>query len=381
MERERMSGARSASGRLEAVDAMRGTVMLLVFLSHFADAYLYPLGGEAAHLRERMNLLTMMATPGFMVISGLMLGLLHSRSRDFGPLRERLQRRGLFLLTVGHLLIVPTCRFWANEPLYLLRILPVTDTIGLALLVGPWVVTRLDGRARAWLGVGLFALSWTVSLCWWPEAAVARTLKEALFGQRELSVLLSSFPVVPWLGVYLVGSMFGEWLGTWGRADVKGVARRFEFVGLGIATFGGGLVVLHIAVRHLWQGAGFTTLMALTSQAQKYPPGPAYVALYGGTVLAVMGLLMRAEQAGYLSRYLRAASVIGRHSLFAFMLQFYVYYVGLYLLRLHYTPLWPLLFVFSAVLQWSALYAWDLRGRAREASARLPAGVPVPGAR
>ncbi|RKH27044.1 DUF1624 domain-containing protein [Corallococcus praedator] len=381
MEREQVSGVRSAPGRLEAVDAMRGTVMLLVFLSHFADAYLYPLGGEAAHLRERMNLLTMMATPGFMVISGLMLGLLHSRSRDFGPLRQRLQRRGLFLLTAGHLLIVPTCRFWAGESLYLLRILPVTDTLGLALLVGPWVVTRLDGRTRAWLGMGLFVASWAVTLCWWPESAVAQTLKEAFFGQRELHVFLSSFPVVPWMGVYLVGSMFGEWLGTWGRADVKGVSRRFEYVGLGVATFGGVLMVLHIAVHHLWHGAGFTTLMALTSQGQKYPPGPAYVALYGGTVLAVMGLLMRAEQAGHLSRYLRAASVIGRHSLLAFVLQFYVYYVGLYLLRLPYSPLWPLLFVATALLQWGVLYAWDLRGRGKEASARLPEGVPASGAR
>ncbi|NPC73893.1 MULTISPECIES: heparan-alpha-glucosaminide N-acetyltransferase domain-containing protein [Corallococcus] len=381
MQREQMPGARSASGRLEAVDAMRGSVMLLVFLSHFADAYLYPLGGEAAHLRERIHLLTRLATPGFMVISGLMLGLLYARSRDFGPLRTRLQRRGLFLLTAGHLLIVPTYRFWPDESLVLLRTLPVTDTLAVALLVGPWVVTRLNGRARAVLGLGLFALSWTVSLCWWPEWIVARTFKEVFFGQRELSVLLSGFPVVPWLGVYLVGSMFGEWLGTWGRADVKGVGRRFELVGLGIAMGGAALVVLHIAVHHLWHGAGFDTLMALTSQSQKYPPGPAYVALYGGTALALMGLLLHAEQAGYLSRFLRAASVIGRHSLLAFVLQFYVYYAGLYLLRLHYTPLWPLLFVFTAGLQWCALYAWDLRGRAREASARLPATVPVSGAR
>ncbi|RKH51948.1 DUF1624 domain-containing protein [Corallococcus sp. AB050B] len=375
MEREQVSGARSVSGRLEAVDAMRGTVMLLVFLSHFADAYLYPLGGEAAHLRERLNLLTRLATPGFMLISGLMLGLLYARSRDFGPLRTRLQRRGLFLLTVGHLLIVPTYRFWPDEPLYLLRTLVVTDTLGVALLVGPWLVTRLNGRARAALGLGLFVLSWMVSLGWWPESAVARTLKEVFFGQRQLSVLLSGFPVVPWLGVYLMGSLFGEWMGTWGRADAKGVGRRFELVGLGIAMGGAGLVVVHIAVHHLWHGAGFDTLMALTSQAQKYPPGPAYLMLYGGTVLALLGLLMRAEQAGYLARYLRATSVIGRHSLLAFVLQFYVYYAGLYLLRLHYTPLWPLLFVFTAGLQWCALYAWDLRGRAREASARLPAAV------
>src|SRR5262245_61670808 len=73
--------AQVSEGRLDAVDAARGTVMLLVFLSHFADAYLYPLGGQAAHLRERLNLLTMMASPGFMIISGVMLGMLHARRR------------------------------------------------------------------------------------------------------------------------------------------------------------------------------------------------------------------------------------------------------------------------------------------------------------
>lgn len=372
---------RSARGRLLAVDAMRGTVMLLVFLSHFADGYLYRLGAEAEHLRERLNLLTRMASPGFMLISGLMLGMLYARAPErFEGTARRLQRRGLFLLTLGHVLIVPTCRFWADEPWYLLRVLPVTDTIGLALLVGPLLVTRLGGRARALLGAGLFVVSWMVSLAWWPSSPVAETLKEALFGQQHLTMLVSSFPAVPWLGFYLLGSLFGEWLGTWGRADVVGVARRFQWVGVWMGASGVLLSLVHFWLRRMGGldqvGAAAEALSELTSYAQKYPPGPAYLALYGGAVLSGLGLLMRAEQRGWLVPYMRWAGLIGRHSLFAFLLQFYVYFLAIYSLRLPYTPLWPLVFLVTVALQWGVLWAWDVR----EARERVRAGVAAGGA-
>lgn len=371
---------RRVGGRLLAVDAMRGTVMLLVFLSHFTDGYLYRLGGYAGYLRERLNLLTRMASPGFMLISGLMLGLLYARAPErFASVRRKLQRRGLFLLTVGHILIVPTYRFWADEPWYLLRVLLVTDTIGLALLVGPSLVTRLGGKARAALGLGLFASSWVLSLGWWPHSLVAETVKEVLFGQPHLTVLLSGFPVIPWLGVYLVGSLFGEWLGTWGRADVVRVARRFQWVGVALGVTGVLLSGVHYWLRHLGGeqlvGGAAEALSELTGHAQKYPPGPTYLALYGGAVLSGLGLMMRAEQRGWLLPYMRWAGVMGRHSLFAFLLQYYVYYLGIYSLHLPYTPLWPLVFLATVALQWGVLWAWDVR----ESRARVPPVVPAGG--
>ncbi|MBJ6763594.1 DUF1624 domain-containing protein [Myxococcaceae bacterium JPH2] len=367
-------------GRLEAVDAARGTVMMFVFLAHFADAYLYPLGGAAEHLRERLYLLTMMASPGFMLISGLMLGLLYARRRGrFAPLRRQLQRRALFLLTVGHLVIVPTYRLWAEHAWWAVRVMPVTDTIGLALLLGPFVISRLSARSRAVLGLSLFAGSWALSLGWWPEAMPLRLLKEVLFGQRELSVLLTCFPVVPWFGVYLGGTVFGEWLGTSPRTEE--VAGRFQRVGLLAGTLGVLLVGLHMVMKRVGGGLldkdVFAALYSLTSHSQKYPPGPAYVALYGGASLSTLGLLMRAEQTGILTRYLRWAAVVGRHSLMAFMLQYYVYYVGIHALRLPYFRLWPLLFVGTVAVLWAVLWTWD----AREAGARQPEPLPTTGGR
>ncbi len=368
------------AGRLIAVDAARGLAMLLVFLAHFLDAYLRPLGGEPEQLRQKLHLVTRLASPSFMLISGLMLGLLYTRRReDFGPTRSRLQLRGLFLITVGHLLIVPTYLSWVDEAGHLVRILFVTDTIGVAMIVGPLLVTRLGARARAALGGALFAGSWALSLGVTSTQPVARLLEEVLFGHVVQSVLFSNFPLVPWFGVFLAGSAVGEWFGDKLQAGQTLQAAR-RFVKVGGSLFATGVVLLGAYVwlrrsggAHLPEGLA-SALGALTSPKQKFPPGPAYLLLYGGLGLTGLGLLIRAEQAGRLGRLLRPASLLGRHSLLAFLLQFYVYYLGVYYARLPYSRLWPLLFAATVVAQWLLLRAWD----AHERRSVSPARVLVP---
>ena len=360
-----------------AVDAARGLAMLLVFLAHFLDAYLRPLGGEPEQLRQKLHLVTRLASPSFMLISGLMLGLLYAQRRGaFGPVRARLWRRGLFLLTAGHLLIVPTYLSWVDEAGHLVRILFMTDTIGVALLVGPLLVTRLGARGRAALGVALVTGSWALSLGMSSTLPAARFTEEVLFGHLVQSVLFSNFPLVPWFGVYLAGSAVGEWFGDRLRAgQVLQAARRLVKVGGALAVIGLALVAVHVWLR---RSGGMqlpedvaSALGALTSPKQKFPPGPAYLLLYGGLSLAGLGLLLRAEHAGRLGHLLRPASLLGRHSLTAYLLQFYVYYLGVYYARLPYSPLWPLLFAGTVVLQWALLRAWD-------AYERRPAAAPAP---
>ena len=360
---------KGSSPRLLAVDAARGLAMLLVFLAHFADAYLRPLGGEAEALRQKLHLVTRLASPSFMLISGLMLGLLYAQRRGaFGPVHARLGRRGLFLLTAGHLLIVPTYLSWVDEAGHLVRIFFMTDTIGVALLVGPLLVTRLGARVRAAMGVAMATGSWALSLGMSSTLPAARLTEEVLFGHLVQSVLFSNFPLVPWFGVYLAGSAMGEWLGDMLRAgQVLQAARRLVKVGGALAVTGLALVAVYAWLRrsggmHLPEGVA-SAVGALTSPKQKFPPGPAYLLLYGGMSLAGLGLLLRAEHAGRLGHLLRPASLLGRHSLTAYLLQFYVYYLGVYYARLPYSGLWPLLFAATVVLQWALLWAWDVYKR------------------
>ncbi|NMO22327.1 DUF1624 domain-containing protein [Pyxidicoccus fallax] len=371
--------ARGGDGRLVAVDAARGLAMLLVFLAHFLDAYLRPLGGAAEALRQKLQMVTRLASPSFMLISGLILGLLYARRReDFGRLRPKLLRRGLLLLTVGHLLIVPTYLSWVDETSHLVRILFVTDTIGAALLMGPLLVPYLGARARLALGLGLFTASWALSLGVHSTGLAANLVEEVLFGHLVQSVLFSNFPLVPWFGVYLAGSAVGEWLCDKLRAgEARQAARRLVTTGGTLVTLGVVLVGIHVWLRrsggaHLPEELA-STLVALTSPRQKFPPGPAYLLFYGGLALAGLGLLIGAEHAGRLGRLLRPASLLGRHSFSAFLLQFYVYYLGVYYAHLPYSPLWPLLFVATVVLLGGLVWAWDVYERRPGAPARVDA--------
>jgi hypothetical protein len=106
-----------------------------------------------------------------------------------------------------------------------------------------------------------------------------------------------------------------------------------------------------------------SVLGALTSPKQKFPPGPAYLLLYGGLSLAGLGGLLRAGQAGRLGWLSRPASLLGRHSLTAYLLQFYVYDFGVYYARLPYSALWPLLFGGAVALLWGLLWLWDAHER------------------
>src|SRR5512135_1735050 len=94
----------SGRGRIHAIDAARGTAMLFVFLSHFALVYIWRSG--EIRLATLMYDVAMIASPTFMLISGIMLGYLYrTHPDDFARIRVNYLYRGLFLLTVGRLII------------------------------------------------------------------------------------------------------------------------------------------------------------------------------------------------------------------------------------------------------------------------------------
>src|SRR4051794_1183091 len=95
--------------RLRFLDAARGTVMLFVFVSHFAVAYFSPQDRRGWILVD----LGLIASPTFMLISGALIALLyHTQPREFQRLRIKLMDRGAFLLVVAHPLILIGC--WAQ---------------------------------------------------------------------------------------------------------------------------------------------------------------------------------------------------------------------------------------------------------------------------
>src|SRR5947209_17006849 len=80
------------SARVSSIDAARGAAMFFVCLSHFAGAYLWKHGIRGA---DFLATVSMIASPSFVLISGMTLGFLGALNPQSLPhLRVRLLDRG-----------------------------------------------------------------------------------------------------------------------------------------------------------------------------------------------------------------------------------------------------------------------------------------------
>jgi heparan-alpha-glucosaminide N-acetyltransferase-like protein len=351
-------------GRLRAIDATRGTAMFGVFISHFATIYFVPNGQLG--LADIALTIGMIASPTFMLLSGVMLGFLyHNAGPDFARLRIKLIDRGLFLLTVGRALILLAHMPAAGVRQAFLFVF-ITDAIGVSLVVGPLLITAIGRRTRLALAIAMYAANWMATIAWHPVRAVPEGIKEVLFGSTDHGghVFLYVFPIVAWLCVYLIGSSIGETLGALERGnrsgDVRLVLRRLS---VGAAACIAVAFVVHRGLRlaHVFT-AGEPLRAMLLNPSQKMPPGPIYLLIYAAAGLLILWALLEADRRDRLGWYLASAGLIGRASLMVFVAQYYVYFVVLYLLRLPFSPLWPLLLAASVVPLGSAAVLWD-RGR------------------
>lgn len=353
--------AAPAAKRMEAVDAARGTAMLLVFFAHFSDAFFRPFVGSEHH--HPLLLITRMASPAFMCISGLMLGILHHAKRDrFGPLRDRLIDRGLFLVLVGHPLLTVAMIWISPTWSEAVRVLFITDTIGFCLIVGSLLIARLGPGARLLIGAGLLFTAWVLLMFWMPDSeGPAWWAKVVLIGVWRPEGLTYNFPPLPWLALYLMASALG---GTFARLYEEGNRRRLQIMVLstGLAAMSIGFLLKRVFAHsaELVSSASFADhLVSLGSLTQKMPPSPAYLAFYAGAALVMLSFLLAFEQTTVGQMFIRWAALFGRTSLACFVAQFYVYYVGVFLLPRPPVIYVSIYFVATVILMRLVARAWD----------------------
>ena len=217
----------ASSDRLIAIDAARGTAMLFACLQHFGEVkFGQP---EAEQLLTAVRHVGMIAAPTFLLISGMMLGLLYqTHSTSFDNIRLKLIDRALFLVIVGHLLTIVAHIPFAGGLQAALRWGFVTDTIGFCIVAGCLLITHLRLRMRAIAAVLIYAVSLVAIFAWEPHGWFAEFAKETLFGRfmAPVRVYADNFPLLPWFSLYLVGTCLGEQLGYYQlNHDLTGLTR------------------------------------------------------------------------------------------------------------------------------------------------------------
>lgn len=326
--------------------------MVLVCLSHFAAKYVAPAGSEAAGMWLRFA--SHIASPMFFIISGAMVGYLHvSRREAFDRVRATLAKRALFLLTIAHVLILGAQARRLADLTGSARMLFVTDTIAIALLVTPRLM-RIPARWRL-TGAAVVAIGSCIAVYLWdPHGLVGRVVKDTLVGIDGRTFWAYNVPLLPWLCVHAAGTVLGA------RLAVPKTSGSREGNETYLASVGCCAIALALMLRRvlLFFAANVTApggraahaLRQLASPWQRLPPSPAHLLLFGGLALVAISVVFSFESLGIFSRLLDWLGVLGRTSAFVFVLQFYVFYVVIPLLVPLHIVLAPAVFLGAMLL-------------------------------
>jgi len=366
--------------RIRSLDATRGTAMIFVLISHFGLTY-FGLNGQE-QLEDWFERVGKVASPTFMVLSGMMAGFLYAmRPESFRATRMRLADRGLFFLTFGHVVIAiahaPRLgRFdWALYEVF------ITDTIAFSIIVGPFLVEVLRPWARVALGVAVFAASWAAMELWpvdwhsWWRAALAG---ELVAGPTYRAGIYT-FPVLPWFATYLACTSLGGAFAARLKQDGEDGAARLMLHAGGTSML---LALVFAKLGSVARDAGVIApeglVSTLASLSCKRPPGPVYLLFHGGAGLLLLAAMMTVDRLGRLDAWLRFTTRMGRTSFFLFVVQFFVFNEFFFRARLPMSPVWPLYFAATVALVGLASWWWDAGGYNRFMTMRILRGQTAP---
>jgi uncharacterized membrane protein len=349
---------RAAAPRVQAIDVVRGLVMVLMALDHSRDFWSpAPVRPEdVAHAPALLFVtrwVTHLCAPTFVFLSGCSVYLYAQKRRDRAAVSRFLLTRGLWLvlLEVALLSFVLT---WSYD-LTLLLVIWVIGA-GLVLLAGLlWLPRAVPAGLTVVILAGHDLVPNLAPVT--PANAGWALLHNAPFVLPGLGQpVLVGYALGPWLGVLLAGYLLGPWF----QLPAPQRARRLRWAGAG-------LLVLFAVLRATngygdpapWRaqprGALYTALSFVN--VTKSPPSLLFVSLTLGVALLV---LSRAENAG--GRPSRVLRTFGQVPFFYYLLHFALLsgaawlWTGLAFGR-------PINLAFAPVSAWPAAYAPSL-GRA-----------------
>jgi len=323
------------STRLIPVDALRGLIMIFMALdhasyflakAHSAEYWGLPLPKYPSALAFLTRFVTHLCAPGFFLLLGLSMVFFAESRRRLGWPDGRIRRyffwRGLILVGLqlfienAAWLLGPATEIHPGSTGTLLIYLAVLYALGLAMIIGGWLL-RL--RPSILVGAGVAAVLLTQFLTPGPESVsrLYQPLLRAILIPGQTGILRVKYPVVPWLGVALLGMALGK---TMARDPRRAYRQAF--------LFGAGALALFPVIRSIgWPvgdfqppaGPGWIAFLNVT----KYPPSLAFLLVTLGIDLLLLSLLSRKEE--ILRRWGQPLLVFGRTALFFYIVHLYVY--------------------------------------------------------
>ncbi len=313
-----------AGTRLMSIDALRGLVMVIMLLDHVRETwFLHMQVSDPMDARTVMPALfftrvsSMMCAPVFVALTGLSAWL-YGQKHSKGEVSLFLVQRGAFLMML-ELIFVGMA--WSGRIVPQTFWLQVIWAIGLCMIVLAGLI-HLPRRALIVLGLAIVCghnLLDPIRLA--PGDALY--VPWAMLHQRETFQLAgftikTTYPILPWIGVMVLGYGIGPWFAA------EGSERRRRLMTAGALMLVGFMVLraLNVYGDKPWfvvEGEPLRTIMSFLALT-KYPPSLLFLLPTLGLGLILLAQFERLE-GGRVSHWL---SVMGGAPMFFYLLHLYV---------------------------------------------------------
>lgn len=316
-----------SSQRLQAIDALRGLVIIIMMLDHVRETfYLHHQVSDPMHIQEvepalfLSRSLAHLCAPVFVLLTGLS-AFLYQQKYDLKMTREFLFKRGLFLV----ILELTMVNFaWTGQFPPQVIYLQVIWAIGLSMLALSLLI-GLPQKLQWLLAIGIIALHNLLDQLSFQGVASLHALWSILHQRDWIEVgqslrLRTTYPVLPWIGVILLGYCLGRSCFSLGISVVQ---RNKHLLGYAL-----GSITLFIVLR-LLNVYGDQPWLLLDSNVQtwmsffnltKYPPSLLFILWNTGVGVLILLALSKVEQ----SAWVKPLIVFGSVPMFFYILHLYV---------------------------------------------------------
>jgi len=310
---------RSGAARLDAIDMMRGLVIVFMVLDHVRDFFHASANSfdptdpvKSYPLLFATRWITHLCAPTFVFLAGASIFLQKANGKADGELSRFLLTRGAWLVLLEFTVV--SFGFNFGEPFVLLQVI---WAIGMAMICMA-ALARL--RSQVVLGIGLALLAfYPLVVAHLPTQGAAGLVTLLMFGAGFVpgTPIFLAYAVVPWLGVMCLG---------FGLAPLYRLSQAERTRALWPLVLG--LIALFFVLRGL-NGYGNPTAWTEQSTAArtamaffdvfKYPPSPDYLCVTLG--LSILIFLALKWVSGPVARILLD---FGRTPLFTYVCHLYI---------------------------------------------------------
>lgn len=321
--------------RINSIDTTRGLVMVIMALDHVRDfIHKTSMNQNPVDLQTTITLLfftrwvTHICAPTFVLLSGISAFISFRRQNNLSESRRFLLTRGLWLVFLE--LTFVTFALWFDIHFRLL-LLEVISAIGFSFIILSFLL-KLPSRVIGLIGIFIVFSHNLLQGISFPTDQISVVFSSVLFRPNLMTVssdlaFYSAYPIIPWLGILLIGFGCGELF------EIPTEKRKKLFLKIGLSV-----LLLFTLTRFIniygdpskWttQKSDLFTFLSFINLT-KYPPSLLFTLMFICVAFLILYLSENVK-----NRFTEILAVFGRVPLFYFIIHLYIIHSLMFIILL-----------------------------------------------